>query len=131
MMSHMFWKTVGLGVLAVLTFDTAASLASLYFGFSYGSAAVGSVLIYTFIGYRVFRHGGLLAAVVAALLVELVDATLGWYISWQIGPGAIPRDQVTVSAIATTVALVHIFAAVCALFGSGIARALHGPRDAT
>ena len=124
----MFWKIVRLGVLAVLTFDTVASFASVGFGFPYEYAAVGSVLIYGTVGYVVFRRLGLLSAVGAALLVEVVDATLGWYISWQIGPGALPAEQTTTAVIATTIVFVLIFAAVCAVIGSAIARAVHGPR---
>lgn len=124
----MFWKIVGLGVLAVLAFDTAASFASVSFGFPYEYAAVGSVLIYATVGYLVFRRRGFFSAVGAALLVEVVDATLGWYISWQIGPGALPAEQATTAVIATTIVFVLIFAAVCAVIGSAIARAVHGPR---
>lgn len=124
----MFWKIVGLGVLAVLAFDTVASFASVGFGFPYEYAAVGSILIYATVGYLVFRRLGLFNAVGAALLVEVVDATLGWYISWQIGPGALPAGQATTAVIATTFVLVLIFAAVCAVIGSAIARVVHGPR---
>ena len=125
----MFWKIVGFGVLAVLAFDTAASFASVSFGFPYGYAAVGSVLIYATVGYLVFRRRGFFSAVGAALLVEVVDATLGWYISWQIGPGALPAGQATTAVIATSIIFVLIFAAVCAAIGSAIARAVHGPRN--
>jgi len=125
----MFWKIVGYGVLAVLVFDTAASFASINFGFPYTYAAVGSVLIYAMVGYFVFRHRGFFSAIGAALLVEVVDATLGWYISWQIGPGALPAGQATTAVIATTIVFVLFFAAVCAVIGSAIARAVHGPRN--
>jgi hypothetical protein len=124
----MFWKIVGFGVLAVLAFDTVASFASVGFGFPYEDAAVGSVLIYATIGYIVFRRQGFFSAVGAALLVEVVDATLGWYISWQIGPGALPVEQATTAVIATTIVFVLIFAAVCAVIGSVIARVIHGPQ---
>jgi hypothetical protein len=125
-----FWKIVSLGAVAVLVFDTVASLASKGLGFPYGYASIGSVLIYAMVGYFVYRRWGLIRAVGAAVLVELVDATLGWFISWQIGPGALPIDQVSTPIIATTLVFVFIFAVLCALIGSAIARALHGPRSA-
>lgn len=126
-----FWKIVGLGVVAVLAFDTAASFASAGLGFPYAYASAGSALIYAIVGYFTFRRWGLLRAVGAALLVGLVDATLGWFISWQIGPGALPPDQITIPAIAATMVFVFICAAVCAVIGSAIARALHGRRPQT
>ena len=125
-----FWKIVSLGVVAVLVFDTAASFASKGLGFSYGYASIGSVLIYAMVGYFAYRQWGVGRAVGAAVLVELVDATLGWFISWQIGPGALPTDQVSTPIIATTLVFVFIFAVLCALIGSAIARVLHGPRSA-
>ena len=123
-----FWKIVGLGVLAVLAFDTAASFASTSFGFPYKNAAIGSVLIYITVGYLVFRRSGFFSAIGAALLIEVVDATLGWYISWQIGPGALPVEQATIAVIATAIVIVFIIAAACAVIGSIIARAVHGSR---
>lgn len=123
------WTIVSFGALAVLVFDTAASFASKGLGFPYGYASIGSVLIYAMVGYFAFRQGGLVRAVGAAILVELVDATLGWFISWQIGPGALPTDQVTPLIIAITIVTVLIFAVGCALVGSATARMLHGPRS--
>jgi len=123
-----FWKIVSLGALAVLLLDTVASFASKGLGFPYAYASIGSVLIYTLVGYFAFRRCGLVRAVGAAGIVELVDATLGWFISWQIGPGPLPAEQLTTPIIATTIVTVLIFAAICALIGSTIARVLHGPR---
>jgi hypothetical protein len=56
---------------------------------------------------------------------------LGWFISWQIGPGALPADQATPHIIATAIVFVFVFAVVCAVIGSAIARVLHGPRTET
>ena len=126
-----FWKIVCSGVVVVLVFDTVASFASKGLGFPYWYASIGSVLIYAMVGYFTYRQSGLVRAVVAAVLVELVDATLGWFISWQIGPGALPADQVSTPIIAETIVFTLIFAAVCALIGSAIARVLHGPRSET
>lgn len=117
------------GALIVIAFDTIASLASLAFGFPYMYAIVGSMVIYSTVGYLGFRRWGLGRAVGAALLIELVDATLGWFISWKIGPGALPEEHMTPAVIIATIVFVLIFAVVCALAGSAVARALHGPRQ--
>lgn len=125
-----FWKIFGLGAVTVLVFDAVASLASKGLGFPYGYASIGSVLIYATVGYFAFRRWGLIRAVGAAVLVELVDATLGLFIAWQIGPGALPIDQVSTPVIATILVFILIFGVLCALVGSAIARVLHGPRSA-
>ncbi|APW41772.1 hypothetical protein [Rhodoferax saidenbachensis] len=124
-----FWKIFGLGAVAVLIFDTVASLASNGLGFPYGYAAIGSVLIYAVVGYFAFRRGGLIWVVGAAVLVALVDATLGLYISGQIGPGALPTDRFSIPVIATVLVSAFIFSVLSALVGSALARVLHGHRS--
>ena len=121
-------KIVCLGAIGVLVFDALASFASLLVGFSYAYATVGSVIIYGIVGYFSFLTGGIGACIRAAILVELVDVTLGWGISWLIGPGAFPAQQRTVGTISLSVIFVFIFAVVCALLGAGVGRALRGPR---
>lgn len=124
-----FWKIVGAGIAAVLVFDTIASFASARVGFPYVYASVGSFLIYAAVGYAAFRLSGVGASVGAAVIVELVDATLGWWVSWQIGPGAIPEGQLRVQGIVVTVLGVLVFAVVAALLGAWAARLLHGRRQ--
>lgn len=123
-----YWKVIGIGIAAVLVFDTLASLASVALHFPYAYASFGSILIYASIGFAVFRSNGLRSAIVAALLVESVDATIGWGISWVIGPGAIPEGQVNAFFIATTIAFVMLFAVACALVGATASRIIQGPR---
>ncbi len=123
-----FWNIVGAGVLAALAFDTVASFASLSLGFPYAYASVGSIAIYATVGYVAFRQWSLARAVGAALLVEVVDATLGWYISWKIGPGALPIEQATPAIIAVSIVFVLVFAAACAIVGAAAARVIHGAR---
>ena len=122
-----FWKSVGFGVVSVLVLDTAASIASARLSFPYAYASAGSLLIYLAIGYVVFRTGGLAKAIGAALVVETVDATLGWFISWKIGPGALPAEQSGTGAIVASIVFVLLFSVVCAVIGSGLARVIHGP----
>jgi hypothetical protein len=123
-----FWQVVGVGVFAALTLDTIAAFASLGFGFAYAYAAAGSLVIYCALGYVAFRKWGLARAIGAALIVEVVDATLGWYIAWQIGPGALPPGQATPAILAVTLVIVFIFAAASAVLGATAARAMHGAR---
>jgi hypothetical protein len=124
-----FQKIVLGGIVAVLVFDTAASFASLVFGFPYPNATAGSILIYTTIGYLAFRAAGVAKSVGAVLLVEFVEVAVGWPISWLIGPGAPPPDQRTVLVISISIVVVFVFATVCGLLGAGIARVIHGQRQ--
>ena len=125
-----YWKIVIFGILAVLVFDTIASFASSVIGFPYEYASAGSIIIYCTIGYTCFICCGLKKAIVAALSVELVDATLGWYISWCIGPGALPEEQTTGAIIGVTIIIVLLFAVACSLLGAGLARLFHGKNNA-
>ena len=128
---NQFLKIVGAGMAAILVFDIAASFASKGLGFPYSYASFGSMLIYASVGYFSFLHFRLSSAIGAAVLVGLVDATLGWFISWQIGPGALPAEQASTIVIVTTIVFVIIFAAVCTVIGSAVARILHGSRIET
>ncbi len=125
------WKLVGVGTAAVLCFDTLASVASLKFGFPYAYASVGSILIYAALGFTAFRSGGISRSICVALLVESADATLGWWLSWQIGPGELPVAQRTITFIAVDVLFVFAVAIICALIGAGISRMAYGPRQQT
>lgn len=123
-----FCKIIAAGVFAVLAFDTVASYASLYFGFPYTDAVIGSAVIYCAVGYVCFRCYALIKVVTAALMVGLVDATLGWYISWVIGPGALSLAEKSYSIIVIGVFLIVILSIVCSLIGAGIARFIHGSK---
>jgi hypothetical protein len=125
-----FWKIVFIGMFAVLAFDTIASYASLILGFPYENASIGSILIYGAIGYICFRCCGFLKALTAALLVEIIDSTLGWYLSWVIGPGALPPEQTNNTTIGITIIMVMIFAVVCSALGAGAARLVQGNKNA-
>jgi hypothetical protein len=86
-----FTKVVLGGAVLIVAFDAIASVASLRFGFAYSKTAVGSWVICAMVGLLAgFTRGGLRAAVVGGALMGLVDVSLGWVVSWAIGPGRIP-----------------------------------------
>ena len=86
-------RPVLLGAVAVLALDTAGSFASRAFGFDYALLGLVSVMIYGATGYAVARRADRGAAVRAGAIVGIVDATLGWGISWLVGPGRPPADD--------------------------------------
>ena len=115
--------TIVLGSVVVLLFDTIGSLVSKHFRFPYARLAPGSHVIWTGVGaFAAFSALDALVAraAVAGWVVGLVEATLGWWISWQIGPGRPPAQlpgRLTRSRVATISILVSIRAAVFGGFG--------------
>jgi hypothetical protein len=81
---------VGFGVVAVLAFDSLASLASLKYGLAYGRFVIGSIIIYAVTGALAGYYAGAFMALVASSTVGLGDATLGWYVAARLGPGRTP-----------------------------------------
>ena|SRR5688572_11170763 len=86
------------GAVVVLAFDTLGSLASRHWKFSYAVLAPGSILIWSMTAAVVttVAQAGVVESVglgaVSGAWVALVEATLGWWISWVIGPGELPAE---------------------------------------
>ena len=115
------------GAAAVMVFDLAMSLASKLLHFPYGWGMIGSIVIYSVLGARVARETGvrypLVDVGVVATLVALVDASLGWTISWHVGPGK-PETPLTTIVWLWTALLVIVVSVVTALLGSLVGRLL-------
>lgn len=109
-------------VAVVLGFDAAASLTSLVTGLPYGWFTVGSVLIYVTSAYRGGTKFGFRNAVVATVILALVDATAGWAISWLIGPGQVAEPGVSIPVILLSGAIgAFFFGGITGSIGAGIA----------
>ena len=87
------------GAAAITAFDVLASAASRALKFPYSYATVGSWLIYAIVAFVVGRRAAIPAAIAATMLVGFVEATLGWWLSWLIGPGRGPTGTVTQAQI--------------------------------
>ena len=122
-----FWKTVLFGALGVLCFDTLGATASRILGFRYGLLTIGTYIIYTFVSYKAGRQAGMAAALTTGASLGLVDSTLGWAISWAIGPGR-PSQVISTVAIAVTCVFVIGLGAVLGLVGGVLARAIGAGR---
>lgn len=78
-----------LGCVVIVAFDALASVAAETFDFSYASLWPVSFALYALFAFLAARRAGsLTAGVTAGVLVAATDATLGWAVSWWIGPGA-------------------------------------------
>ena len=70
-----------IGVFCILFIDVAGAIASRKLNFEYGYLSFISFTIYVLIGYFVTLAGNLTLALLAALFVGFIDATLGWKLS--------------------------------------------------
>ena len=105
-----------IGILIVIFYDLAGSFLSRSFGFDYSWLMFGYLVIYAFVGFLGSRES-VLGASVAAALVGFADATLGWYISWFIGPPT-KFEEITIFTIASIVPFVTVLAGVTGLMGA-------------
>lgn len=113
------WPRVAIaGVVAVLAFDTVAALVSRATGLDYSYGAIGSWLLTGVAGYhaaRGRRGDRLPAATAVGVVIGIAQTTIGWALSWAIGPGRIGEPltpglwlgiAATVAAITTVVAAI-------------------------
>lgn len=81
---------IGGGAASVVAFDVLGSLICKATGISYDVLWPGSLLIYgtvaALVGWRRDWHTGLFAG----FAMGGVDLTLGWWVTWMIGPGRPP-----------------------------------------
>lgn len=109
-------------MLSVIVFDAVASSAALLIGFDYGYAVIGSCVLYVAFGFLASRARTVGFATVVGVLIGLTDATLGWAVSWAIGPGRLEAGMLTPWTWVNAASLVVALAAICALLGAVIAR---------
>lgn len=118
-------RVVVLGILAVLTFDTIASIAARALGFPYTRASIGSYALYFAIGYFAARGSNhpVQAAALAAGLAGLADASLGWFISWKLKAAQLPAGMSLTPARWLNIAMVVIvLAAAVGAIGGAVGR---------
>jgi hypothetical protein len=111
-----------IAAIAVLAVDTIGAIASIHLGFAYSSLSPISMFIYAAAGFAAGRLAGLRAAVSIGAAVALIEATLGWFISWQIGPGRPPEEYAGVGAVLIAIAVVTATGALFGLVGGSAAR---------
>lgn len=115
-------KIALLGAIAVLLFDTVASFLALWFGVNYGWFSIGSFLLYIIFGYLGARRSRWFVGAIVSMFMALVESTLGWAISWQIGPGKATTEMSAV-VVVVTVIFVVITAGILGLIGGGLSLA--------
>jgi hypothetical protein len=121
-MVHVPGTAVLIGAVVVLAFDTVGAIASRRLGFAYSRLAPGSFLIYSLVGMAVGRSGSLGAAAASGAAVAFVEATIGWMISWRIGPGRPPGVAVPATSLVRAIIIVTITGASFGVIGGGLAQ---------
>jgi hypothetical protein len=111
-----------LGMISVVVFDAIASLASLAIGFNYEYSAFGSLVLYCAFGYWGSRVRTIAFAPFVGALMGLTDASLGWAVSWILGPGRWEPGLLTLPTWALLALQVTAVAAFCALLGGVVGR---------
>jgi hypothetical protein len=110
------------GGAAVLALSLIGSLASQTLGFEYSLLAPVSLIVYVAIGAYVGLGARVSQAAIVGAVVGLIDATLGWAISWVIGPGR-PEvgEAITFLGWFNTALFVGLLSAAGAALGAWIA----------
>lgn len=118
---------------AIVAFDALAALAAKALNFEYGGfpGVLVSTAIYAFPAVMLALDGhGVSVASLAGATVAFVDATVGWAVSWLIGPGAPLMDSRSPEAVALTVTFVVIVGALVGLTAGFIAPRVARKRSA-
>lgn len=109
-------RIILLGAVVIVAYDTMTALVSAGFGISYGLFSIGSFLIYFLFGLLTALKSRWLVGALAGAVIGFAEATVGWAISWAVGPGKPPVDMDAVAIIAT-IALVIPIGAFLGLLG--------------
>ena len=107
---------IGFGA-AIVLLDLAAAVASLRFGFDYERIAWVSYALYALAGFFAARCGGVVLGALGGALTSLVDATIGWGVSWVLGPGRPPGGWPGFGFVAYVAGVVVLYGTVLGLGG--------------
>lgn len=68
------------------------------------------------LGFSLAKRLGWFYGLATGAVMGLVDSTIGWAISWTIGPGK-PETEMNAATIGVTIVFVIIFAGMVGMFG--------------
>jgi hypothetical protein len=113
------WPSVIGGMVAVVLFDAVGSFASKQLGFAYALLIPGSLVIYGTVAALVAGRRDFVMGLLAALAMAMTDLTLGWTVSWLIGPGR-PAGGLTLIAVVGAVMTAFVLAGLTGAIGGWI-----------
>jgi hypothetical protein len=112
-------KITLVGSIAVLLLDTVASFLALWLDTNYGWFSLASFMLYIIFGYLGARRSRWFVGAIVAMCMAVVESTIGWAISWQIGPGKATSDLSSV-VIVVTIVFVVVIAEILGLIGGAL-----------
>jgi hypothetical protein len=84
------WQVILIfGVIAVVFDGTWATIAKAK-GYTYSKGMWVSFLIYAIAGITAGQNGSFIDGIISGAGVAIIEATIGWWLSWVIGPGRLP-----------------------------------------
>lgn len=108
------------GLVAITLVDLLGSYAAKAFGFNYAWMIVASLACYLWVGYAAY-DGRVGAGALAASIVAFWEGTVGWAISWAVGPGRVAPTEAPLAFTLTCGVLFSLFYGTAAgLCGAGI-----------
>jgi hypothetical protein len=114
------------GAIAILAVDTVGSVVFADTGFPYIVFRYASFAIFAVVGVAAGRVAGRYLDVIAASgIVGLVDATLGMYISWEIGPGRMIGGSFPIMWLGVASGIVLLEALLIGLFANAVLTAIN------
>jgi len=117
-------KIVIVAIVGVIVLDALASVASRTIGLPYSLAGVVTIAIYCATGFYATRYVNLKVGLLASAIVGFVDSTVGWAISWIIGPGRPEGETIAISGLVLTIASVILVATISGLLGGILSKIL-------
>ena len=106
--------------LAALAFEVAGSFLSRLLDFPFAYLSPIPLLIYALAGFLVAPGRSIRAGLWAGAIIGFVDGTLGWAISWGIGPGDVSALQPTPDMFVGAAVIAVLLGAICGLVGGAI-----------
>jgi len=101
------------GLIWVIAFDTLGSLSARHFGFRCAKLSIVQFLAYILVGAVAGLHASPMGAALVGGAIGLVESTVGWAISWYIGPGRVaglsPAGAIRIAMILTAMAAAFAF----------------------
>jgi hypothetical protein len=84
------WQVIAIFGVVAIAFDAIWATIARAKGYTYSKGAWVSFIIYTFAGFVAGQTGNAINGVISGAGVAFIEATIGWWVSWLIGPGRLP-----------------------------------------
>jgi hypothetical protein len=109
-------RLILIGAVVIIAYDFLSALISSITGIQYAFFSVGSFLLYVIFGFLAGLNSKWFQGIVAGAVMGLAESTIGWAISWYLGPGK-PSIEMNVLLIAGTIIFVVLLASILGLIG--------------